>query len=149
MYNTMHVCIVGMIVVMNRKGEISHKVNCSVLLQVCAQVVEAMHSSSAFPPSLLAKMLKYQILKYRAVERKDVIKVVSTVFIFFDGRCHSTYYDIYVEKGFLGLLSLCSEVSRYIHVHAHTFLLLLPKTSIQKIGCKANSLKNEQCRLFG
>lgn len=44
--------------------------------QVCEQVVDVMKSGSSVPSSLLAKMLKYKVLRHKAAHRAAVAQKV-------------------------------------------------------------------------
>ena len=45
-------------------------------MQVCEQVVDAMKSSEPLPPLLLAKMIKYKVLKEKAAHRAAIAQKV-------------------------------------------------------------------------
>ena len=47
-------------------------------IQVCEQVVDAMKSSDPLPPSLLAKMIKYKVLREKAAHRSAIAQKVCT-----------------------------------------------------------------------
>ena len=51
-----------------------------VCVQVCEHVVDAMRGGAPLPPSLLAKMIKYKVLRRRAMERAEVARKVIILY---------------------------------------------------------------------
>ena len=61
----------------HRKSFLHHTLNnfCEII-QVCEQVVDAMKSGDPLPPSLLAKMIKYKVLKEKGAHRAAITQKV-------------------------------------------------------------------------
>ena len=53
---------------------------CGVCVQVCEHVVDAMRGGAPLPPSLLTKMIKYKVLRRRAMERAEVARKVIILY---------------------------------------------------------------------